>query len=116
MILDSTTLDVLSFFVLDDKTTYQKVYQSGIETAKCGLIFKINIGNIKPSIKWRPDEEIKKNILEQLQYLLPYIQQGKFRAEITDTETGFKNVYKEFDGMTGSKDKQYYILKSVLTL
>ena len=104
MILDSTTSEVLSFFVLDDKTTYSL----GVETAKAGLIFEINIESIKTSITWRPDEEIKKDILENLQWLLPKIQQGKFRAEITDTETGFKNVYKEFDGMTSNKDRSFY--------
>ena len=104
MIFDSTTNDVLSFFVLDDKTTFQL----GSETAKAAVIFKINIGNIKPTVKWRPDEEIKKDILENLQWLLPKVQQGKFRGEITDTETGYKNVFREFEGMTANKERGFY--------
>ena len=104
MVFDSTNNDVLSFFVLDDKT----VYQLGIETANAAIIFKINIGNIKPSVTWRPDEEVKKDILENLQWLIPKIQQGKFRVEITGTETGYKNVFKEFEGMTANKERSYY--------
>jgi hypothetical protein len=104
MIFDSTTNDVLSFFVLGDKTSYQL----GIETADAGIIFKINIENIKPAITWRPDEEIKKDILENLQWLLPKIQQGKFRVEITGTETGYKNVFREFEGMTANKERGFY--------
>ena len=104
MILDSSISDVLSFFVLDDKTTIQL----GSETAKAAVIFKINIGNIKPTVKWRPDEEIKKDILENLQWLLPKVQQGKFRGEITDTETGYKNVFREFEGMTANKERGFY--------
>lgn len=95
---DDTNNAAVSFFSTGDISDYK----SGSATVKVSLIIILNLIKVQPNppLPWRIDEEIRSSVMNML-------QSGKFGFEMTGVETGYKNVFKDFDGML-NKDTVTY--------
>jgi hypothetical protein len=83
---DQTNHKAVTFFSVDPS----RDYNSGSMTAKISLIFILNSEKVKP-IPSRGTEEIKQDIFQLL-------HSGKYEFTMLGSESGFKNVFREFDG------------------
>ena len=83
---DQTNHKVLSFFYSDVK----RFFKGGEVVVDISLFFIINGKKIKFT-PWRPSEEIRQDIYQLLSL-------GRFGFTFKGSETGFKNVFKDFDG------------------
>jgi hypothetical protein len=100
IIFDETLNKVVSFFNLIDTTEHKL----GFMSSKISFIMMINLQKIKTTIAWRPDEEVKIDVLKTWQSAIKKLHTGKYGAEVLGIETGIKNVFKEFDGLIGNKE------------
>jgi len=86
----------LFFFSTDD----QETYKDGTATVRVYLIFIVNVALLKDKIPHRGDEEVR-NDVRQLCSL------GLHEMSLTGTETGFSNVFKQFNGLV-NKDGEVF--------
>lgn len=77
----------MSFFSLGETTRYD----TGNANAQLALIFLVNVPELKPSIEYRGDEEIR-NDVEKL------CQIDRFGFRMTDMIMGLDQVFKEYTG------------------
>lgn len=90
------TVKVLSFFSVSENQKY-----NGGLIANVALIFCIsNIGQLKPGIVWRADEEVRMDV----QMLL---HSPRFGFMMSGVETGLDNVFREFSGWSKKKGIQF---------
>lgn len=91
------TCKVNSFFILGDS---QK-YQPGLGlVANVGVIFGVNVLQVKPGYAWRADEEVRLDV----EILL---KQPRFGMRFESVETGIDNVFREISGWNKKKGIQY---------
>lgn len=69
-------------------------------TANVGLIFCLNVAQLKPGYAWRADEEVRMDV-ENL------IHVPKFGMKFDGVETGIDNVFKEYSGWAKKKGILY---------
>ena len=101
LIFDETLNSVASFFstsdVLEHKLGFCK--QNG------AMIFMFNIQRLKQSIVHRADEELKMDVLNHFQQAIKHLKTGKYGCEVTGIETGYKNVFKDFDEWSTNREQ-----------
>jgi hypothetical protein len=93
---DKTTMKALFFFSTDDLAKYSE----GSETVNVSIIFITNISTLKPYIEHRGDEEVRNDVQSLL-------SQNRQNMILKGSETGFKNVFKQFSGLT-NKDGEVF--------
>lgn len=86
-VLFDDTLKALCFFSVGESTKYD----TGSTVAKVGLIFMVNVPQLKPGIVHRGDEEIRRDV-----ELFCTGRRNGFT--MTGFETGIDNVFREFSG------------------
>ncbi len=94
---DKTRLKAMFFITAGDKAEYKL----GQETVTVSLICICNLALVKPSIQHRGDEEVRKDVLSVIINNVP----GNFK--VIDSETTFRNVFREFTGLL-NKDGEVF--------
>lgn len=95
-VMFNDTLKALCFFSVGE----QAKYDTGTTVAKIGLIFMVNVPQLKPTILHRGDEEIRRDV--------ELLCAGKrFGFTMTGFETGIDNVFREFSGWRKSDGIKY---------
>lgn len=89
---DETTLSALFFFDVWDSIKQD----AGTSKAKADLIFIVNVAKVKPNLQHRGDEEIRNEVGRTC---LP----ARFGFRMTETVTGFKNVFQRFEALLTSE-------------
>lgn len=89
-------MKAMFFFDLDDQQTYKE----GTETVKIFIIFITNIALLKPDLPHRADEEVKNDVRK-------ICSLGLYQLGFIGEESGFKNVFKRFDGLV-NKDGEVF--------
>ena len=97
VVFDKTALSAMFFLTVGDKAEIKL----GNETVSVSLIVICNLALIKQSVPHRADEEVMKDVLRVLTVNVP----GNFKVK--DSETGFRNVFREFSGLI-NKDGEVF--------
>lgn len=93
---DKNLMKALFFFSVEDKSQFT----DGSETAKISLILITNVALLKDQIPHRGDEEVRNDVMK-------LCSTNYQNFILTGTETGFKNVFKQFDGLI-NKDGEVF--------
>lgn len=99
---DNDVNSVVSFFDVGDNVKYD----FGHTDATGAMIFILNIQKLKPNLAWRGDEEVKKDIIQEIQFSIKHYS-PVYRIDIVGFETGYRNVFKNFDGLLGKDPATY---------
>ena len=91
-VLFDDSLKALSFFHLGDVIKYD----AGNTNAQIGLIYMVNVQDLKPGYAYRADEEIR-NDVEKLCHI------DRFEFRMTEMVTGIDQVFKEYSGWRKEK-------------
>jgi hypothetical protein len=96
---------LVSFFTID---LIRKYNNSGSLNAPVSIIFIGNAAKIK-STAWRGTEEVKQDLYN-------LTEAGKYGFTLINSETGYKNVFKDFDGWIADDTKTYMDLHPMFVL
>lgn len=96
VVFEKDRMKAMFFFDVDD----QQYYKEGTETVKVYLIFIVNVALLKPELPHRGDEEIRNDVR-----ILCSL--GMYQLSFTGEESGFRNVFKRFDGLV-NKDGEVF--------
>lgn len=101
LIFDETLNAVASFFSTSDILEHKL----GFVTQKASMIFMFNIQRLKQSILHRADEELKMDVLNHFQQAIKHLKTGKYGVEVTGIDTGYKNVFKDYDEWINNREQ-----------
>jgi hypothetical protein len=87
LIFDQVNNAAVTFFSVSDTMEFK----NGSAVTKASLMFLLNLGKVS-SVAWRPDEDVKNAVLNLM-------QAGKYGFELSGCEVGYKNVFREYDGL-----------------
>lgn len=93
---DKTTMKAMFFFSAGEIGQFRE----GSETVKVSVIFITNLSFIKPALAHRGDEEVRNDVQKLCNLNL-------YQFVLTGSETGFKNVFSQFSGLT-NKDGEVF--------
>ena len=96
VMFDKANMRAMFFFTDADRSEYKL----GNEIKIVSLICICNLALIKPNVQHRADEEVKKEVADMILF-------GPGGHQYLGTDTGFKNVFKEFTGLI-NKDGEVF--------
>ncbi len=95
---DKDKLKALFFFSVEDRETYQQ--EQGTATIPVSVIFIVNLSRLNKNAHHRADEEVRNDVR-----ILCSL--GLHETRLLGTETGFQNVFKQFNGLV-NKDGEVF--------
>lgn len=93
---DKNTKKALFFFDPDD----QETIKGPLAIRNVSIVFIVNISLLKTTLAHRGDEEVRNEVLRT-------VSPRRNGFELIGVETGFKNVFSRFDGLT-NKDGEVF--------